>query len=50
MDVQHDLRGFLGGFAEIKLQHLDDEFHRCEIIIEHDDFVKRRTFDFGRNI
>lgn len=44
MDVEHDSRGIFHAHPKKPLQTEDDEFHRCIIVIEHEDFVRRGLF------
>src|SRR5579863_6306397 len=46
VDVQHDLDGFLVGFAEKPLQYMNNELHVSVVVIEDEDPVERRLFGF----
>mgnify|MGYP003717544231 CR=1 FL=1 len=47
VNVQHDSNSLLATFVEILFQHVDDELHRREIVIDEKHLVKRRAFGLG---
>ena len=50
MNVQHDPHCILVALAEELLQHVNDEFHRRVIVVQHQDLVHRRLFRLGADL
>ena len=46
MDLQHNLSGSFKVFVEEFLDHKDDKFHRCVVVIEQDNLVHLGWLDF----
>ena len=42
MDMKHDLDGLVAPFIEEFLEDVDDEFHRCVIVVQHQYLIHRR--------
>ena len=46
VDVQHHACGLFGIHLEERFQHMDDEFHRCVIVVEQQHFILAGLFGF----
>lgn len=46
MDGHHDVLCARAVHVEESLQHINDELHRRVVVIQHQDFVKRRSLGF----
>jgi len=47
VNVKHDLDGFFMRLAEETFQDVDDEFHRCVVVVEDENAIERRLFGLG---
>src|SRR5579871_1041545 len=46
VDVKHDLNGLLATLVEESLQNMNDELHRCVVVIEKKHLVEARLLGF----
>ena len=47
MNLEHDAHGGLPVQPEYALQHIDDELHGREVVVEQNHLVPRRRLEFG---